>query len=680
MCGICGRISPAGVAQSDLRRMTDALSHRGPDDWGEYVDGMVGLGHRRLSIIDLTGGHQPISNKDNTMWIVFNGEIYNYQELRQRLGSEYEFKTNSDTEVILHLYEEMGPSCVDVLRGMFAFAIWDSREESLFIARDHLGQKPLFYCEQGGRFSFASEIKGLLAAEPTLRQMNPQALHQYLTLRVIAPPRTMFAGVHKLPPGHTLMFKNGRVEVKRFWHIAYQPKLQSSEADIIEELNEQMLEAVRYHMVSDVPVGAFLSGGLDSGIIVGMMSKVAQEPIKTFSVGVPYEDYSELPYAKIVSDLNGTEHFEETVTPSLVRVLPELIYHLDEPSDPLSASMYYIAEMARREVKVVLGGDGGDELFGGYDRYYGNGYVNYYAMLPAPFRKHVMTRLLQLAPEGFWYKSLSHKLKWMNQLSFAEGGRRYSQSLSYFYFSGARRDSLYGDGLLNQLAGFDPEAAIYNYFDCNNATDYVDKMLFADSMVRLPDHSVMILDRTTMAHGLEARSPFMDHKLAEYVAQIPTKLKVNGRTLRYIQQKIGERYLPPEILNRKKQGFTSALTYILADEYRYLYDGFMQDAHLVRDGYLRQEAIDDMFGQHLARKVDHGNRLWLLCNSELWYRMAIEDWSGEQVRERLSDVAGTADHVYPVPAQGTLTTEAPEGAESATVHQEEMLQEKIPTV
>jgi asparagine synthase (glutamine-hydrolysing) len=637
MCGICGQINPQGVTKRDIQMMADVLNHRGPDDQGIYLDDVAGLGHCRLSIIDLGGGHQPMRNEDGSLWIVFNGEIYNYRELREQLQDSHHFSTESDTEVILHLYEEMGKKCVEVLRGMFAFAIWDSKERSLFIARDHLGQKPLFYVHQGSRLTFASEIKAILAATPSLRQMDCEALHQYLTLRIIAPPRTMFAAVRKLPPGHRLIFKNERLTIERYWHLHYEPKLQLSEDDLLDELEQRMLEAVRYHMVSDVPVGAFLSGGLDSGLVVAMMSKISEQPVKTFSGGVPYKNYSELPYAQMVAEKYQTHHFEDIIYPSLIRILPELVWHLDEPSDHLSAPMYYISEMARREVKVVLDGSGGDELFGGYDRYYGNRYVDYYALLPEPIRKHVVGQILRFMPDGFWYKSLSHKLKWLNHLSFSTGGRRYTQSLSYFYFTEEFRKTLYGDQLKQELNGFDPEESIYAYFDCNNARDLLDKMLFADSMIRLPDHPVMILDRTTMAHSLEARSPFMDHKLAEFVAKIPASMKVQGSTRRYIQTRLAQRYLPPKLLKRKKQGFSSGLPYLLADEFRHLFKTFLFDSHLVQDNYLREEPINHLLSEHLARKVDHGNRLWLLCNSEIWYRMAIKGWTKAQVKERLSE-------------------------------------------
>jgi asparagine synthase (glutamine-hydrolysing) len=641
MCGICGQVHAYGITDAQLQPMTETLHHRGPDDQGFYIGDGVGLGHCRLSIIDLGGGQQPMTNEDESLWIVFNGEIYNYQELRADLAARHHFVTNSDTEIILHLYEEWGERCVEQLRGMFAFAIWDTKTHTLFLARDHLGQKPLFYAWQGERFLFASEIKAILGADPTLKQVDGKALHQYFTLRIIAPPHTMFAGVRKLQPGHTLTYRAGQVQLRRYWSLRYEPKHQMSEADLLDELEERMLETVRYHLVSDVPVGAFLSGGIDSSLVVAMMSKLSAQPVKTFAGGIPHAHYSELPYARIVADQYQTEHFEETFAPSLVRILPALVWHLDEPSDHLSAPMYYLAAMARKEVKVVLDGSGGDELFGGYDRYYGNHYVNYYALLPRTLRKHLLTRLLRVLPDGTWYKSFSHKLKWMNHLSFSEGGRRYAQSLSYFYFTEEFRNQLYGVRLQQSLNGFDAEEAIYGYFDSANANELVDKMLFADSMVRLPDHPVMILDRTTMAHGLEARSPFMDHKLTEFVAQIPATLKVRGRTRRYLQLRLAERYLPPTLLRRNKQGFSSGLPYLLADEFRHLFQVFLLDSHLVRDGYLCGEAINKLLQVHLQKKSDQGNRLWLLCNAELWYRMKIEDWPKAKIQDALASAPVT---------------------------------------
>ncbi len=638
MCGICGVVDVAGVASETIERMMQAIEHRGPDDAGMMVDTAVGLGHRRLSIIDVDGGHQPISDASGRFTIVFNGEIYNYRSLRESLREKDSLRTESDTEVLLQLYKEQGASCVDLLRGMFAFAIWDSETRSLFMARDHLGQKPLFYAQVGERLMFASEIKSLLAGDDSLRVLNVASLHQYLSLRIIAPPNSMFAGISKLPPGHHLTFRpeSGTISIERFWQLHYEPKDARNEDALLDEIDDAFEEAVRLHMVSDVKVGAFLSGGLDSGLVVAMMNKVAGPGFDTFSVGVPYRKFSELPAAALTAEQYGTHHHAADLEMSLLDVLPDIVWYLDEPSDPLSSTMYYISGLASQHVKVVLGGDGGDEMFGGYDRYYGNRYLDYYALLPQPLRREVITRLLRLLPGGSWYKSPIHKLNWLNQLSFADkGGDRYAESLSYFYFNGVFRDRVYGPRLQEAERQFDALAIIRDIYETDNAREIVDRMLHADTRVRLPAHSVMILDRMSMAHGLEARSPFMDHKLVELVARYPVSVKVRGSRLRYLQSRLAERYLRPEILQRPKQGFSSALPYLLAGEFRTLFDRLLHDAHLVRDGYLLADGIEHMLTEHLAGQHDHGNRLWLLCNAEIWYRMLIEGKSREAMRSLL---------------------------------------------
>ena len=615
--------------------MIDVLSHRGPDEDGIYVNNHVGFGHRRLSIIDLQSGQQPMANKDNTVWITYNGEIYNYRELKAELEKKYTFKTNSDTEVILHLYEEHSEACVTHLRGMFAFAIYDGRYDKLFLARDHLGQKPLYYHHDGANFLFASEIKAILSNKPELRQLNYNALYEYLTIRIITSPRSMFHQITKLPPGHFLVFENGEAKVKRYWHLRYYPKIQGGGPEVLAELEKRIENTVSAHLVSDVPIGAFLSGGLDSGLIVAMMSKFATSPIETFSGDVPYQGYSESPYAKMVADQYGTRHHELTIDVSLMKSLPELVWHLDEPSDPLAVCSYSLAGLTSRYVTVVLGGDGGDELFGGYDRYYGNVYASYYAMLPEFLRKHLLEKLLNAMPEGFWYQSLSHKLRWIHQMSFHAGGERYAKSLSYFYFSDGYKNLLYTDQFRKHVELFDPEACIKEYYDSDNADELIDKMLYADSMTRMPDHPNMILDRMTMAHGLEARAPFLDHKLAEFCATIPSEYKVKGRKRRIIQYELAKKYLPKAVIERKKQGFSSALPYILADEFKLIYKTFLNKAHLVQEGFLRQAVIDRLLNEHLGKKMDHGQRLWLLCNAEVWYRMCIENESVDTIRERM---------------------------------------------
>ena len=639
MCGIAGITGNHRFSIEDLQRMLDTLVHRGPDDEGTYAGDGILLGQRRLSIIDLDGGHQPIPNEDETLWIVCNGEIYNYQSLREDLLTRgHRFSTNSDSEVVLHLYEEYGEDCVRHLRGMFAFAIWDESRKRLFAARDRLGQKPFYYVLSNGVFCFASEIKALLALDPSLAELDLAALDQYLTLRVIAAPKSMFRKIRKLPPAHSLRFQPDReMRIQRYWELDYEPKHRGSDEELADELEEKLISCIKLHMVSDVPVGAFLSGGLDSTLILALLMKhVASGPIQTFSMGLPYKQFDEAPYARMVAEQYGTHHHEETVTPSLVESLPALIWHLDEPSDPLSVCSYHIAGIASKHVKVVLGGDGGDELFGGYDRYYGNRYASYYAMLPKTLRRYVIGPLLSMVSDGTWYKSKAHQMKWLHEMSFKSGSERYAGSLSYFYYNQERRQRLYGPSMLQAAKEFDPESSIREPYDQAHADDIVDRMLYADSSVRLPDHPVMILDRMTMAHSLEARAPFMDHEIAEFSARLPARLKVRGKNLRAIQYILAKRHLPREVVERPKQGFSSALPYMLADEYRALYKRFLSKSCLAEDGILDQQAINRLLAEQRSGTHDHGNRLWLLVNTEAWYRMFIlnippGDVSGAQV-------------------------------------------------
>ena len=644
MCGFAGMVDARRVDPETVGAMADAIAHRGPDDATVHVEPGFGVGFRRLSIIDLAGGRQPIPNEDESVWVVLNGEIYNYAELRERLiAAGHRFRTRSDTEVLAHLYEDRGADLLAELRGMFAFAIWDRRRRKLLIARDHFGQKPMFWAQDGERIYFASEIKAILAAAPRFRAVDAQALDEYLTLRIISEERTMFAGVHKLPPAHLLEVTDGRPQVRRWWSLRYEPKQALTEADALERLDHEIKEAVRFHLVSDVPVGAFLSGGIDSGLVVAAMRAATSEPFHTFSGGVPFGQFDEGPAARAVAQRYGTTHHACTIDGELLGLLPTLVHHLDEPSDPLSACMYRISQLARQHVKVTLGGDGGDELFGGYDRYYGTAYARYYAALPKLVRHQVVRRLVDLMPDGFWYKSMSHRVRWLDELARVEDGRRYARSLSYAYFTPTRREQLYTDAFRSRLGGFDPEQAVIFWHDDGNAKQALDRMLLADSVVRLPNHSVMILDRMSMAHGLEARSPFLDHKLAEFAATLPVQLKIRGRSRRWLQMRLAERYIPPEVLRRPKQGFNSPLPYVMRRQFEALFRAYLGEMRLVEAGYLRKPAIEQMLAAHTAGRSDHGNRLWLLLNAEIWYRLQIdgEPLDGLQAATQAA-LAGTA--------------------------------------
>jgi len=605
--------------------MLHALRHRGPDGEGVFHDELVSLGHRRLSIIDLDGGKQPLCNAERTVWLVCNGEIYNYRELRRRLEAQgHRFLTHSDCEVIIGLYERHGERLLEHLRGMFAFVLWDARERKLIAARDHLGQKPLYYRYENGEFACASEIKALLAYAQGAPRMNLAALDQYLALRLIEAPLSMFEGIAKLPPGHVLTLSATEpMRIRRYWSLQQQPKLAGSETALLDELEMRVEEALRLHLESDVPVGAFLSGGMDSSLLVAMLARnLKVERLPTFTIGLNYQRFDEAPAARAVAALFGTEHYEDRVSPDMIALLPELIAALDEPSDPLSLCTWLLAKFTRQYVKVVIGGDGGDELFGGYDRYYGNLYAAHYGRVPAAVRRRVLAPAMSLIPESGWYKSVGHQLRWLHHLSFHTGGARYAASLSYFYFDRERRRALLGPAALESWERLDAEAAIRTPYEASEGSE-LDRMLYADSLVRLPNHPVMITDRICMAHGLEARSPFMDHELAAFAARLPDSLKVRGGTLRYIQRKLAARYLPPEILNRPKQGFSSALPYLLQTQYARLYETCLSESRLVEDGILDAAAIATLVNEHGARRADHGNRLWLLINAELWYRMAI---------------------------------------------------------
>ena len=630
-----------------MRSVTAAIAHRGPDGHDHVRRDKAWLGHRRLSIIDLEGGRQPITNEEGTVWIVCNGEIYNYKDLRPGLIEKgHQFKTESDCEVVLHLYEEEGEACLQKLRGMFAFAIWDERKQRLFCARDRLGQKPFYYACKGDSLLFASEIKALLKADPSLRQMNAEAFDEYMTLRLIGAPKSMFAGVCKLPPAHYLTYAvGGTREIQRYWDLDYEPKRSVSEGELLDELEERLVDCLKYHLVSDVPVGAFMSGGLDSTLLVALTRKhKLADDLQTFTIGLPYDQYDEAPTARMVAETFGTTHREETITPSLLTELPRLVATLDEPSDSLAICMDKIAALASRHVKVVFGGDGGDELFGGYDRYYGNGIAGHYAKIPGFVRRGLIRPLVEKLPDGKWYKSIGHQLKWLDRLADAEpASARYLESLGYFYMRRSFRDGLYTPDLESRLAESDPGRIMADAFDRVPNRHLTDKMLYADGHMRLPDHPVLISDRMTMAHGLEARSPFMDHELVEFVAKAPASMKVKGRTLRHLQVELCKRVLPAEVMERKKQGFSSALTYMLKDELSFLQTHFLKRSTLASDGLLNQPAIDKMLGEHQAGAADHGHRLWLLLNSEVWHRHFLREESTDDLTAEIADATRGAE-------------------------------------
>src|ERR687893_1976914 len=647
MCGIAGKAGSGPVSGPQILRVGDAIAHRGPDDWGTFVEDGVGLGMRRLSIVDLAGGHQPMTNEDGSVVVVFNGELYNFPSLHDEVVAKgHRFKTRGDTEALVHLYEEYGEGMVSRLRGMFGLAIWDRKRRRLLLARDHFGQKPLFYTESAGRLTFASEIKALLADDPSLAELSPRALDQYLTMRFVQPPETFFSRVRALPPAHYLVWENGSARIERYWDLTYGPKWTYSEQETLERIDDLLAETVKLHLLSDVPVGAFLSGGLDSTLIASYAARTLGPELRTFSMGIPFGDLNELPAAAAVAAKYGTRHFAEEVTPSVVDDLPRLVSALDEPADPLSICLLHLAKMTARHVKVVLGGDGGDELFGGYDRYAADRWLDGYRAVPEAIRNVVASQVLRRLPDQFTFKSFTHKLRWVDLMARKTGGERYSESLQFFWFNEAHRSELYAPGFRDQLLGTRPDACLLDLYAAPNADEPMDRMMYVDAASRLPGQSLTILDRATMAYSLESRSPFLDPRFAEFMARVPTGMKIRGRRLRYMERKLGERYLPPEVLSRRKQGFASPLMYILENEVRALAPRLLLDSELVKAGYLRGERMQQLVQEHLSRRYDHGNRIWLLLSAEVWYRRYISRRSEAdlemEIAERMSEPAAIA--------------------------------------
>jgi asparagine synthase (glutamine-hydrolysing) len=641
MCGIFGKYDVEGVVNADLEPMARVLVHRGPDDVGFYADGPIGLGNRRLSIIDLEGGHQPISNEDRTIWVVFNGEIYNYRPLREKLESRgHRFQTSTDTEVIVHLYEEEGAECVQHLEGMFAFAVWDAPRGRLFLARDRLGQKPLYYHHRPGLFLFASEIKSILEAGAFSPALDPLAMHDYLSLRFVPVPRTMFAGIRKVPAAHALTLEGDHLRLERYWELRYAPKLKISETEAVAVLDELLGDAVESHLVSDVPIGALLSGGLDSGLIVALMSIRSGSRISTFSVGVTEKDWNELPYAAAVARRYGTDHHEVVVQPDLIGILPSLVWHLDEPSDPSAACKYYVAKAASEHVKVALGGDGGDEMLGGYDRYVGNRLIRYYCLLPAALRQQVTRRLIAWIPDSFTYKSLAQKIRWLDQMANASEEQRYAASVNFFRFDEQMKRRLYAPALADQVRELDSIDHIASVFKSAPVEDLVDKMLYTDVMTQLAEHGLMIVDRTSMAFSLETRSAFLDRRVAEFCATLPTELKIRQHRIRYLERKLARKYLPRAVARRPKQGFGLPLGYWFKSSLGEVTERLFRDSSLAKEGYFNRDGLLSVLEEHRHQGVDHSHRLWMLLNLEVWHRIFIKRDQVEGVLERARQPVG----------------------------------------
>ena len=631
MCGIAGILSPD--KQNVITKMTDVLSHRGPDEEGYYYDNFISLGQRRLSIIDLATGKQPISNETETIYLICNGEIYNSPELRKQLISTgHTFKTSTDVEVILHLYEEYGKDCVRYLRGMFAFALWDRENQTLLLARDHMGQKPLFFFRGENVFAFASEVKAILASGLLEPQLDLNGLWHYVSLRFLPDQYTLFKRIEKLPAGSLLLLENGNISIERYWDLNFTKKIPNNEQEIVEGLNDLLLETVKMHLLSDVRVGAFLSGGIDSSTVTAMMATLTGDPVPSFSIGVKEQGFNELPFARMVANKYGLESHERVVTADLIHLIPSMIYYMDEPSDPFAVGVYLVAQVASEVVKVVLGGDGGDENFAGYDRFAGNRMVDYYCLLPQWFRKILMEKIIERIPESFGYKSLAQKAAWVNEMSLFAGGERYAQSMSFLRFTQQAKEKLFTDSARNQVQDHDSLAKILTFFESENVDHLVDRMLYTDLMTRMPDHLLVIADRMCMAHSLEGRSPLIDYKVVEYAASIPAELKLKGRNLKYILKKVAARYLPRELIYREKQGFGFPLGIWMRTELKSFLENLFHQSRFVELGIFDRTYVHRLLEEHISGKADHNFRLWILINLEIWYRLYFENETIDTMR------------------------------------------------
>jgi asparagine synthase (glutamine-hydrolysing) len=624
MCGLCGVVGGSVERERPrVQAMMNALAHRGPDDADLHAEPGTVLGHRRLTIIDLTTGRQPLASDDATVWVSFNGEIYNYRELRAELEAAGErFRTTSDTEVLLRLYQRRGERCLERLRGMFAFAIWDARSETLFAARDRFGQKPFFYAEREGRFLFASEVKGLLAHGDVAAEPEPAAIDYYLALRFVPPPLTMFRGVHKLPAGHFLTWRRGTLSVRAYWSLEFQPPPPRSDDAWIADLRDRLDDAVRSHLVSDVPVGALLSGGLDSSLVTALMARHMGADFPTFAVGSDEPSFDERRFARRVASRCGTRHHEHVVGPTQLASIPRLVHCLDEPSDPISACFYESAALAARHVKVVLGGDGGDEMFAGFDRYVGFRWAGVYRALPRPVRRAIGGAADWLR-DSYAYKAPIQRLRWLASVGEEQGGRRYARMTTFFRFGDREKRWLYGPALQPMLDSADAEAAILSPFDALRKEPVLRRMLFTDIVTKLPEHTLMLTDRLSMAHGLETRAPLLDHTLAEFCATMPPDLHVRGGTTKYALRRAAEGLLPPDILRRPKQGFMFPVAYWLNAGTLSDVRGRLLKGPAVSEGWIRPDAVERLCQEHLARRADHNVRIWMLLNLDAWLRLYL---------------------------------------------------------
>jgi len=619
MCGIAGIFNfrtQEPVSPRLLKVMTDTLVHRGPDDEGFYVSGALGLAHRRLSIIDLESGHQPMTNEDGSVWVVFNGEIYNFLELHDDLIKKgHTFKTRSDTEVIVHLYEEQGERCFERLRGMFAIAIWDSRRRKLVLARDRVGKKPLFYFSDGCKVAFASEMKAILQVPGVSREIDPQAVSDYFSFLYIPAPKSIFKSVRKVLPGHYVVISDQGIREREYWDISFCDIEERTEEDWCESLLETFREAVRVRLISDVPLGAFLSGGIDSSAVVAAMAGFCNEPVTTCSIGFEEKEFNELGYARQIADRFATNHHERIVRPDAVGVVEKLVWHYDEPfADSSAVPTYYVSKVARERVTVALAGDGGDENFAGYRRYYFDRRENALrAILPFAFRQPVFGALASVYPKADWAPRV-----FRGKATFENLAR--SPIEAYFRSVSALRPELKAQiidqDLLRELAGYDSLNVLHSYYDKADTVDPLSRIQYVDIKTYLPDDILVKVDRASMAHSLEVRAPILDHKLIEFAASMPSTLKLRGTNGKYIFKKALKRVLPDSVLYRPKMGFAVPLARWFRTELKELAHNVIFSRN--GDSLLNQASVHRVWQEHQSGLRNRSTELWTLLMFRLW--------------------------------------------------------------
>lgn len=615
MCGVAGFVDKQcslDNAQQLIGNMCECIRHRGPDDRGTWLGDGVALGMQRLSIIDLAGGHQPVFNEDGTIVLVFNGEIYNYRELREDLVRRgHRFTSHSDTEAIVHAYEEYHDECVQHLRGMFTFALWDRNHQRLVLARDRFGKKPLNYYWDGQRLFFGSEIKSLLQADLP-RAVDALALDEYLVYSYVPTPRTLFKHIAKLPAAHLLVYEEGRISVKRYWELPFTPTCRDDETTAIARVRTLLEEAVRIRLMSEVPLGAFLSGGVDSSLVVGLMSQMSSQPVKTFSIGFAEDDFSELAYARQVAQRFGTDHHEFVVRPDLVSVLPQLVWAFDEPfADPSMLPTYYVSKLAREHVTVVLTGDGGDEIFGGYLRYARELRI---ARTPALLR-FLLAYGSTLLPTGMRGKKRFQSMRY-------DLATRYTRSFAALPAS--LRTLMYAPEHLLSISGHHPYTHLLNVFARAAHLDSIAQMQYVDVQTYLTDDILVKVDKASMLNSLETRAPLLDHHLAEYVASLPSTIRLQDGVLKSLLKKVSADVLPNEILTRPKQGFGVPIKHWFRRDLASYASDVLTSTQARQRGIFAPRFIQQLLTTHFQGKHDYSSAIWALLCLELWFQTYMD--------------------------------------------------------